>query len=373
VITKKIKDLISYILFLVFAIILVDLIINFFLPQEIKKKIGITKNYSLKSKKFHHVLAPKINVNEFWGDRKYKVITNEYGMRIDKNYKIDIGKKNIGFIGDSFVYGTGMDFKNHFINLTKITNDKYNYLNLGYVSHSPSIYFKKLFYFINNKNLDFKKIFIFIDTSDVQDEGLFYREDKQGNIVRKSESDQEIKNKNFKYIFKNYIKQNSFIFKFYEAFIKGTGQMGESLCLNNKENINDFKKYLDYDRYGYAFDKKISSKEWAIEGQKKILNYLSKIKNLLDNNNIEMIIVYYPSALDILKNNKNKEDSDHFKMLNSWSKKNDVNLIDTQNEFFKKKDPINNYKTNHIICDVHWNENGHQIIAKKIVDYLNKN
>ena len=54
-----------------------DLLINLILPQSIKKKIGTSRNYSLKSTKFHHKTAPEINVNEFWGKKKYRVKTND--------------------------------------------------------------------------------------------------------------------------------------------------------------------------------------------------------------------------------------------------------------------------------------------------------
>ena len=73
-------------------------------------------------------------------------------------------------------------------------------------------------YFLEVKNFKFDKIFLFIDHSDIQDEGIFYRENSKGDIVRKWYSDTEVKNKNKKYIVKNYLKQNSFIFKFYEHF-----------------------------------------------------------------------------------------------------------------------------------------------------------
>ena len=366
---RKIIRFFIHVLFLFFAIIFFDLTLNLVLPEKFKKSIGISKNYSLKSEKFHHEISSNINVYEFWGDRKYKVITNNYGMRVENNNPLDKGKKNIGFIGDSFVYGSGISFKDHFINhISK--NLEYNYLNLGYVSYSPSIYYKRLDYYINEKNINFKKIIVFIDTSDIQDEGIFYREDKKGNIVRKWNTDSEIKRKNFKYIFKNYLKQNSFVFKFYEIFSTKNILEDSAKCLTDKNNIKNYIDYLNYERFGYAFDDTINSKNWAKLGQRKTLKYLSKIKSLLDANKIEMLIVYYPSAIDILENNKKKENSKHYNLLYTWSKKNNVNLIDTHEDFFKQNDPIKNYKTNHIICDVHWNENGHKIISKNILNYI---
>ena len=84
-----------------------------------------------------------------------------------------------------------------------------------------------------------------------------------------------------------------------------------------------------------------------------------------------MIIVYYPSAIDVLKDNKIKENSKHYKMLNEWSQLNNISLIDTQKYFFKINNPLKNYEKNHIACDIHWNTNGHKIIGNNILEYIN--
>ncbi|WP_440697528.1 hypothetical protein [Candidatus Pelagibacter sp. HIMB1709] len=373
IVIRKIIRLCLFSLILFLIVVSFDLLINFFLPENIKKNIGVTKNYSLKSKKFHHEIAPNIDVYEFWGEKKYKVVTNQYGMRINTNNTYDDNKKNIGFMGDSFVYGSGIKFEDHFINHIKNQNSNFNYLNLGYVSYSPSIYYKKIIHFVKNENLKFDKIFLFIDTSDIQDEGLFYREDKYGNIVRKWNTDEEVKFKNFKYFFKNYLKQNSFVFKFYEIFGLNSVNERSQLCLDKKNSIKNFKKFLDYERFGYAFNDEINLSDWAINGQIKTLNYLTKIKNFLDMNKIELLIVYYPSAIDVLEGNYNKIQSRHYNLLNSWSKENNVTFIDTNEDFFISSDPIKNYKENHIICDIHWNSGGHKIIAKHIIGNLKNN
>ena len=369
-IANKIWKLFKYLLFLLILVLICDLTINFLLPSNVKKKIGTTKNYSIKSKRFHHDIVSNINVPEFWGDKKYQVITNNHGMRVGANYNYNIDKKNIGFMGDSFVYGSGLDYKDHFITQIYNKNDNYNLLNLGYVSYSPSIYFKKLDYFISEKKIKFKKIFLFVDTSDIQDEGIFYREDKKGNIVRKWNSDEKNEKKNFKYLIKNYLKQNSFIFKFYEIFFSATISEGPAKCLENKNNVTNFVKYLDYERFGYAYDAKIQSMDWVIEGQNKTLSYLDKIYKLLNENNINLEIVYYPSAIDILNDNKDTEKSNHFNLLKNWSSMREIPLIDTSKDFFKYSSSIQNYRQNHILCDMHWNSNGNKIIAKNILNKI---
>ena len=363
---KFLKTLIS----IICLVLIFDLIINLILPNSIKKKIGTTKNYSLKSERFHHEISNNIDLPELWGEIKYQVVTNQYGMRIGKNYKIDKNKPSMGFMGDSFVYGSGINYDDHFIQNLIDNNKNYNFLNLAYVSYSPSIYYKKLKYFIDEKKINFHTIYLFIDTSDIQDEGIFYREDKNGNIVRKWNSDKKNESKNIKYKFKNYFKQNSFIFKFFEIFNTSTVQDRALNCIKNKNSISNFNKYLDYERFGYGFDKKIQEEPWVHEGKKKVLFYLSKINKYLISKNINLVLVYYPSAIEILEET-NLYESEHYKLLKAWANEHKIKFIDTTNEFNLLSSGLDNYKINHILCDAHWNQNGHNIIAKNILKHLN--
>ena len=369
---KKTLNLIKITFIILFLIILFDLFINILIPEKIKKKIGITRNYSLKSKLFHHEIAPNIDLYEHWGSKKYKVRTNSYSMRVlgGVEDKIDFKKENVGFIGDSFVYGSGINYENPFINLLNNNFDNYNFLNLGYVSYSPSIYLKRIEYYINERDIKFKKIFLFVDVSDIQDEGIFYREDENGNIVRKWLNDDEVKNKFDRFKIKNYLQQNSFIFKISQFFQPSTPDKGIA-CLKKKENITNYIAYLDYERFSYGIDKNIQNKRWFKEGASKVIKYLDQIKELSKLNEFELVVVYYPSAVEVLKES-NFVESMHYKLLNEWSFLNKVKFIDTSNEFNQSELGLNNYKENFIECDVHWNKNGHEIIAKYIKNFLNE-
>ncbi len=349
-------------------IFLFDLIINLILPENLKKKIGTSRNYSLKSEQFHHVSGSNIDVYEFWGNKKYKIKTNKFSMRIKDNdsFNIDRSKRNIGFVGDSFVYGSGIDYNNHFI--SNLKKNDYNFLNLGYVSYSPSIYYKKIEHMIKKEKIDFEKIFLFIDHSDIQDEAQFYREDKYGNIVRKWINDNDVISKNRKYKVKNYLKQNSFIFKLYENISAPTISNDTKKCFESEARLN-FKKYLDLNRFGYSYIDNIQNQNWVDEGINKILFYLDKIKLLSIKYKFEITIINYPSALEVI-DNINSVNSKHHNFLKAWSLQNNVSFVDVRKDFIKKEN-INDYLNNFIACDVHWNIKGHKIISnnlKMIID-----
>ena len=362
---KFLKIFISIIL----LVFIFDLIINLIIPESVKKKVGTSRNYALKSVKFHHKIAPNINVNEFWGKKKYKIKTNQLSMRIGENesFEVNKNKEYIGFLGDSFVYGSGIDYENHFISFLK--NKKNDFLNLGYVSYSPSIYFKKIEHLINNENLNFSTIFLFIDHSDIQDEAEFYRENFKGDIVRKWIDDNEVIFKNRKYKIKNYLKQNSFIYKLYENISAPTISKNTDKCLNNEKN-NNYKKYIDINRFGYGYVDKIKNQEWVNYGINKTIDYLDKIKALSVKNSFKIVIIYYPSALEVINNIKSI-DTRHFNFLKKWTKENKIEFINTRDDFIKENN-INDYLNNFIVCDVHWNKKGHKIISQNINNFLNR-
>ena len=103
--STKTFNLVKIALKIIIIVFIIDIFINLLIPENIKKKIGTTRNYSLKSEKFHHQIAPNINLYEHWGSKKYKVKTNQYAMRISEEQSNVLvkNKNNIGFMGDSFV------------------------------------------------------------------------------------------------------------------------------------------------------------------------------------------------------------------------------------------------------------------------------
>ena len=143
------------------------------------------------------------------------------------------------------------------------------------------------------------------------------------------------------------------------------------ICLENKENVNDFLKYIDYDRFAYGFDENTQTKKWVNEGQNKVLKYLNKIKKLSNEQKFELIIVYYPSAIEVLKKIDFKK-SLHYKLLKNWSDITNTLFIDTSLNFDTLNTGLKNYKQYFIVCDVHWSKNGHKIIAKNLSMFLNE-
>ena len=82
-----------------------------------------------------------------------------------------------------------------------------------------------------------------------------------------------------------------------------------------------------------------------------------------------MILVVYPSALEILKRVPEKE-SFHVNFIKNWAEENSIEYLNFYKIFNKYPAGLENYKKFHILCDVHWNEEGHKVVGEEINKYL---
>ena len=101
----------------------------------------------------------------------------------------------------------------------------------------------------------------------------------------------------------------------------------------NDSNDN-FYKYLISDRWAYSYDQNLLNEEWVKKGMKKNIFYLNKIKKISKENNIQLILVVYPSALEILKRIPEKE-SFHVNFFRNWAEKNSIEYLNFYKIFNK--------------------------------------
>ena len=238
---------------IIILIIIVDLIFTnlFFKNTSIWKNPDWEKKYwRVASPIFHHSILPNIDKIEKWGGNiEKRVITNSIGF-FDKENRIvkknNNSKKRLLLIGDSFIEGSGLPYESTVAGLLDIKlNNKYEILNSALGSYSPSIYFKKIEYFIN-EGYKFDKALVFLDVSDIFDE-LFIQFDRNGNILTFEETK---KTNNFKKNFYKlgiYLRDNTTTFRFLYILSDKTELLKNYLKLKIKAskelNKNFFKIY----------------------------------------------------------------------------------------------------------------------------------
>ena len=110
---------------------------------------------------------------------RYRLITNSLGFKDGSTRDVPLKptSRRILLIGDSFAEAIGMSFEDSYAGMLaragQERSPKIEFLNAGVVSYSPSIYYKKIKYFLE-RGLQFDEVVVLSDSSDVKDEATAY-------------------------------------------------------------------------------------------------------------------------------------------------------------------------------------------------------
>ncbi len=292
--------------------------------------------------------------------------TNNLGLRVSKKtvqkYK---GKENIFIFGDSFTYGTGLEFEDSYVGLIEKKLIDYNVYNFGVSSYSPSVYLYKL-----NEALRIgltpKKIIISLDLSDVLDEAnrWVYNSTKNKIKTKISEENNHFKNDSFK-------QRNFKILGEFASILNFNLRIIKSKFSNtfNKEQKPPKIMTTFQASFTYKEIKELNKDYWKqgdLEiGLKKIETVFKKIENLSNKYGSELYLVIYPWA----------ETLQFGQEAFSWSefasylcKKDNCKLIDAIPKFeeYKRKN-LNWNNELYFLNDVNFNKYGSKLLYQTII------
>tara|TARA_A100001011_G_scaffold262740_1_gene271250 strand:- start:800 stop:1957 length:1158 start_codon:yes stop_codon:yes gene_type:complete len=380
---KNLYKFLTIVLFVVFFLI-IDSIFTKFNPlnQENLKQENIEK-IRIKNPIFHHTFSPNVNIiedNGYWG--KSKFVTNSLGFKDKINRQISLKlkneyKKRVIFIGDSFTEGVLLDYEDSFVGIidANFQKKKVQVLNAGVASYSPSIYYRKIKFYLE-KGLDFQDVIVFIDVSDVHDEAEQYEYDEEKDIVlsKNRKTKETTKEKFVSFIKKNFV--GSYIIL---NFIHDFTNLVFSLSKKN-EFISEKDKFKTNDEYiRHQASDKYKRDQWTVnqdiyfeyeDGVKKSIHFMSKLNEICNKHNINLTIAVYPMFTQVYHNDTV---SIQEKIWKDFSKKKNINFINYFPVFIKKdrnlNERINVIKKFYIPFDLHWNKLGNKVAA----DYFIKN
>ena len=343
----------------------------FFKSKSFWKYEKLTDFYwRIPSKEYHHDLLPNIDVIEPWGFSLSKnLITNSIGFRDFSNREVKKipSKKRLLLIGDSAIEGAGYDYEHTLGGLLQ-NNYKgtFEVLNSAVGSYSPSIYFKKIKFFIN-EGYKFDEAIIFLDPSDIIDE-LFIKWDNNENILI-NEKDLE-KNKITDFLVNNFLIFRTFLRisdgtenlkNYYKLKYKASKKFEKSFFETTVEDTL-FYRMTHVDRSAWTFDNKIF--ENYNKGLADSKKYLDKLLKLLRENSIGINFVLYPHPSQIYY-----KDLYHLPYWKKWAKKNNVKMISLYPDFAgndKRRIILDTF----IFGDLHWNKMGTKIVFESLIKQL---
>jgi hypothetical protein len=367
------KNIINNLKFLL-ILILLDFIITYFIFSKfnIVEVFYPNNDHRVSNKFYHHSFKANVNTIDVWGNYKYKFVTNDLGFKDKKNRIINKktkSKKRILVNGDSFVEGIGIEYENTFVGLLDdyLFNKNIEILNAGVASQSPILYYKKIFYLLEEKKLEFDELILFLDISDIPDE-YFYS--KNYNI-------NEIEIKNFRDKLQDYLINNSTIYLFFDVIFGKLNYFKEYMIIKKqvanfintdisnitKSDINKYKS-INVKRGNWTHNDKLWN-DYASEGRQLAEKHLNMLNLLLQKYNIKFSLVIYPWPKQIYIQNQS---SLHEVFWENWSNQNGVNFINLYEDFQStNRDKLMDQYF--IPGDVHWNKNGHKFIYDLMINY----
>jgi hypothetical protein len=367
---KKKFSFFKFLTITVLFFILLDLLIgNYIYKKFIRLNfVDVDLSVGIRDKVFDHNFKSSYKTNRAgWGPIRFTICTDPNGFRTNCNNQYrNLKKFDIAFIGDSFTEPVGINYEDSFVGIIedKLKNKKI--ANLAITSYSPSIYFSKINYLIS-KGFSFKEIIVFLDISDIRDDTICYKLEK--NIVerRKDLSCLRLEptlNEKFWFYFK---KRFRLSFELYNVI---------EINLYN-QNIINFpipKKVLDNPRSNWThnYDKTFYRNLELSESTGIALKNMELLSKLLKDNGIDLSVAVYPwpgtLKYDVVNNQ-------HLKLWENFCVLNCKKFYNLMIPFFKMKESegfSSLYKRVYIKNDVHFNKEGNNIIAKNFLKmYLN--
>ncbi len=358
---KKTKYLVTSILLLILLDILFTKIylgVVSFINEE--------KNFMTKNEVYHHEL--KKNFNSFsFNKKKEKIFTDKNGLIKLQNTDTDYSNynNNYVFLGDSFTQGAGVNYDQSYAGILsqKFLKKGVNIINLSAVSYSPIIYYKKTDFFIKNKGLKFSKMFLFLDVSDPYDDLYRYKLENEVVVTRKKRKNYLTEKLNLDYLhnIKQLISKNTTIIYYSLNFFY-------DLIFPKSKKEKEFSK-----KYGFIINHQANlwthdSDYFDKEGKKGITlskKYLTELKKILDEHNVELTIIVYPWPGQIYRN---EHSSLHAQIWKDWSSENDIKFINLFPIFFEEKERSINDRLKfidkvYLPRNMHFNTLGHKLVA----------
>jgi hypothetical protein len=259
---------------------------------------------------------------------------------------------DIGFLGDSFTEGLGLPYEKTFAGLIAEKLPGKKIANLGVVSYSPTIYYLKLKDFLA-KGYKFKELVVYIDISDIADEANYVI--VNGRVVETITDTS--KHKMFP------------VLLFGLRGLRDRLRTGFGILLQDYHadhlDLTDPVYRRDFRRAAWTFDD--SDEGYGKLGVKgsidKSISMMEKVYELCKTNNIKLSVGVYPWPSQILYD---VEESRQVKIWKDFCADKCSNFYNSFPTFFdlvnsaSKKEVIGN---NFFYGDMHFNENGNQLIA----------
>ncbi len=340
-----------------------------------------SNKYRVSSQVYRHGLAPNKDVVAKFGPRLYPIKTNSLGFKDRDNRDVPLRATfpRILLMGDSFTEGAGVEFQSTFAGqlMKRFAEYDIDLLNAGVSAYSPSIYFTKIRYLLENIGLKVDEVIVFIDISDIWEEVYYWVFRSDGTVasrqVHNPEGISRLKD------FRHFLRDNSILFnlgyrvrdliQFYLNYVKMKMQDGP-FQVKFGENFDPIEaKMINFEKGRWTFDEE----EYARYGERgfaKASRIMEELSTLLRQKGIGLTIAVYPWPAQIMAKDVESRQV-HF--WRDWCLREKCRFVNLFPAFMDGERPAETVlKEDFIRGDIHWNESGHTRTAESFWELAGK-
>ena len=384
---KLMKKIYFITVFIIIDLLLSQLFLLKFLENDLIKANKDSFENRVFNKNYNYTFKKQAKFTSRYDDNIYQIFTNDLGFRDESTQPLDRDKEYSILIGDSFIEGVGLDYKDTIVGILNknLANNKFKFLNAGVASYSSYIYLRKIEDIIkNNSDLKVKKVIVFLDKSDVSDDERYlnkpaFFKNTKGKLINQRKEDflvdlkglsfwrfytkQTISGKIIKLgtdqieNFLSNIKKRSFISKkLNKSFFEVTELEIKAIkSINNKPHIRNW--YL-----GSTWEERTKKNiKFSVEN-------LNKLKDFLKKKNIDFLVVLYPWSFEIDNEEIRKK---YLEFIIPLLNENQIDNLSVY-EGFLKGNIYESIGKNYLYNDIHFNKNGNQVIVNELLRKINQ-
>ncbi len=350
------------------------------LPDDLFGLIGTERLARIYSPVYHHDLAPnRLVADARWGTVRYSFATNSLGLkdRAVRPVPQHADRPRLLFMGDSFVEGNGTDF-DHSVpgQVEKILADlNVEVLNAAVSSYSPAIYYRKTKHLIEDRGLEIDAVAVFVDISDIDDEARGVRLDADDNVISRGTGPMDEWTQKAVLRTRGFLKRNSSVYRLVSALnrerkarITHAGNCLDALAADDPAQPLDaafFRAQLANPRSQWTWNDALH-KDWGQQGLDTAAANMAKLEAFLSSRGIPLIVAVYPWPEQIFQG---ETDSRQSRFWRRWARNNGAHFLDLFPVFGHGLEPLAAYRKYFVLCDVHWNAAGHELVARTFAGF----
>lgn len=305
----------------------------------------------------HHGFKANASYDEaLWGTHVYRVRTNSLAFKDQRVRPVPLTSEahRIVFLGDSFTEGIGVEYDKTFVGRVDqaLAARGIEVLNAAVYSYSPILYLRKAEYMLETLGLEFDEIVAFLDLSDILNEAQWYTLDAERNVLDRRDARRRDG-------FRRFVADNTILLNLIAT-------VARRIRRRLKPFDTSFGRSLGltvWDADATAWE------EWGRRGFVSAERHMNALAGLCKERAVRLTIGVYPWPDQIMAG-----DLAHpwVTRWRDWAARHGVDFIDCFPAFLDGRPPETVIRENFFAGDNHWNEAGHAVVAKVVLEYFDR-